>query len=385
MIRSPGKKGAWVLYKIKKNAIIEAEKWGGERKTMEKRNRRWLSILLGLCLAVQLLPLSAAAAEPPDEGEQLAAFVEYMNEKAAAIGMTGSKFNDPIGMYNFTTARDFLKLMVWSDRYRELMQVWGASEHTVEVSGEGARQQTVVSTIRGNEYLDPYYEILGCKDGELPDYEVRNLAVILQVPDSGDKLAVVVLCAYGRNTQPTGSRAVARQIADLALEKYQNPEAEHSGVKVCCQSAIACLIPEEGADPENLQILYEKDADLQIMTASIAKVLTAVCLLDIRRDLDATFTYSNFDTNIGGFYAHDFRPGDAVSFRDGLYALLLPSSNVTARALAREGGRIILEEGAPDPTQIPKPTPESLKEGAIGAMAVGACAAATMEKTNPEP
>lgn len=344
------------------------------------RKSKWLSLILALCLTLPLLPLASDASENPGEKEQLEAFVAYMNQKATAIGMTDSKFNDPIGMYNITTARDFVHLMAWADCYRDLMQVWEAPEHTVEVQGEEARQQTVVSTIRGNEFLDPYYEILGCKDGELPDYEVRNLAVILQIPDSGDRLAVVVLCAYGQNSQPNGSRGAVRQVADLALEAYRNPNGSVSEETVACQSAITALIPEEGADLENLQILYEKNADLKLMTASIAKVMTAVCFLDAGLDLDAHFTYCAYDTFIGGFYANDFFPGDRVSFRDGLYALLLPSSNVTARALAREAGKKIMEEGAPDPAQIPRIIPESMKEGCIAAMAVGACAAAANQK-----
>ena len=102
-------------------------------------------------------------------------------------------------MNNFTTARDFLKLMAWAEQYDALAPVWGEEAHTVTVTGADPRQQQVVSTIRGNEHLEPYYEILGCKDGELPAYEVRNLAVLLQLPDSEDKLAVVVLCSYEGN------------------------------------------------------------------------------------------------------------------------------------------------------------------------------------------
>ena len=334
--------------------------------------RKGLCLLLALCLVLSLAVPAAAA----EERDMLGAFVDYMNQKAEAIGMSGSKFYDPIGMNNFTTARDFLKLMVWAAQYRELVPVWGAEAYTVTVTGENARQQTVVSTIRGNEHLDPYYTVLGCKDGELPAYEVRNLAVILQVPDSREKLAVVVLGAYGQNGQTTGSRAMARKVADLALERLKNPEADLSGEKLYCRSAMACLVTEED---EEIRILYEKDPDQQIMTASIAKVLTAVCLLDVQRELEESFSYHNFDTNIGGFYAHDFHPGDSMTFRDGLYALLLPSSNVTARALARTAGEKILREGAPDPTVIPRWVPETMIEGSVAAAVVVVCAANALE------
>lgn len=343
--------------------------------------RRILCLVLALCMLLPL-HLRASAAELQDEQQMLDAFVDYMNDKAAAIGMADSRFQDPAGMYNFTTARDFLHLMIWASRYRDLMQVWEAWEHTFSVEAETPRQQTVTSTIRGNRFLDPYYEILGCKDGELPDYKVRNLAVILQVPDSREQLAVVVLCAYGGSFDPNGSRAAVKQVADLALAKYREPETDLSKSDVCCRSAIAALIPEEGEQPE---ILYEKNADLQTLTASITKVLTAVCVLDVQRDLEETFAYCHFDTDIGGFYTWDFYPGDKIRYWDGLHALLLPSSNVTARALAREAGRTILEEGAPDPSQIPRIPMNSENTGCVAAMAVSACAAAAITNATPEP
>ena len=343
--------------------------------------RRILCLLLALCMLLPV-PLKASAAEVQEEQQMLDAFVDYMNEKAEAIGMTDSRFQDPAGIYNFTTARDFLHLMIWASRYRELMQVWEAWEHTFPVEAETPRQQTVASTIRGNRFLDPYYEILGCKDGELPDYNVRNLAAILRVPDSEERLAVVVLCAYDGSYDPNGSRAAVKQVADLALARYRDPEVDPAYTDVCCRSAIAALIPEEGAEPE---ILYEKNADLQTLTASITKVLTAVCVLDVQQDLEETFTYCHFDTDIGGFYTWDFYPGDEIRYRDGLYALLLPSSNVTARALAREAGRTILEEGAPDPAQLPRIPMNSESTGCVAAMAVSACAAAAMTNAAPEP
>lgn len=333
--------------------------------------KRLICLILIVCL---VLPVSVNGAAY-SERDQLGAFMEYMNEKAAAIGMENSKFNDPMGGYNFTTARDFAKLLVWVDKYWELMRVFGAVEQELSVQGENPRQQTVVSTIRGNEHLDPYYEILACKDGELPVEEIRNLAVILQIPDSKDKLAVVCLLAQGRNHQTNGSRAAVKAIADVCLRRLEDPQADISDIKIPCGSAMAVLLPEEGVDPENLTILYEKDPDRQIMTASITKVLTAVCVLDVQQDLENVFDYRYFDTNIGGFYVQDFLPGDVLTYREGLYALLLPSSNVTARALARASGLTILEQGKPDPTRIPKVQTGRGREGIVAAMVISACAA----------
>lgn len=42
-------------------------------------------------------------------------FVAYMNQKAAAIGMTKSQFLDAAGMHNLSTARDLLRLLIYAD------------------------------------------------------------------------------------------------------------------------------------------------------------------------------------------------------------------------------------------------------------------------------
>ena len=184
---------------------------------------------------------------------------------------------------------------------------------------------------------------------------------------------MVCLLAQGRNHQETGSRAAVKAIADASLRRLEDPQADISDIKIPCGSAMAVLLPAEGADPENLTILYEKDPDRQVMTASITKVLTAVCVLDIQQELEESFDYRNSDTNIGGFYIRDFLPGDTLTYREGLYALLLPSSNVTARALARASGLRILEQGKPDPTRIPRVQTGRGREGLLAAMVISGC------------
>ena len=286
---------------------------------------------------------------PFTEQEMLDAFVVYMNEKAASIGMTNSSFVGPIGTDNITTAADLLRLLIYAyTNYEELNGIWGQSSHAVTVSGEKAREQTVVSTVI-KPALEDYYHILGGKTGTLSKFNARNLAVILEIPESDDRLAVIALYADGLDTDSNNRFEAVRQIADAALAKYFDPSVDNSATDVCCASAIACLVPADGVDLGDLEILYEKDSETQRVPASITKVLAAICALDIMDDLTQTVTYSDFDTQIGGYYTKDFYPGDSISFEDALYAMMLPSSNVTARMVARVAGEIILEEGISTP------------------------------------
>lgn len=278
------------------------------------------------------------------QARALAAFVARMNEKAAAIGMQNSLFRDPAGMDNLSTAHDLLRLLVCADHYRALDGVWNAPEYEVAVLGEMPRQQMVESTVVKPQ-LETHYHIIGGKTGTLTRYNARNLAVILEIPGRRERLAVVALYADGMNSEPTSRFDAVRQVADAALQKLQDPAADLSGAEVCCKAAAACLIPAAGAQAgEDLPLLFAKNAEEVLVPASVSKVLTAVCMMDVVDDLCETFDYQHFDTQIGGFYAEDFLPGDAMTFRQGLYAMLLPSSNVTAMAIARTVGLRLLEQ-----------------------------------------
>ncbi len=281
---------------------------------------------------------------PCTDAQNLAAFVARMNEKAAQIGMQNSLFRDPAGMDNLSTAHDLLRLLVCADHYRALDGVWNAPEYEVTVLGDMPRQQVVESTVV-KPRLETHYHILGGKTGTLTRYNARNLAVILELPDRRERLAVVALYADGMNSEPTSRFDAVRQIADAALQKLQDPAADLSGTEVCCKAAAACLIPAAGAAAgEDLPLLFAKNAEEVLVPASVSKVLTAVCMMDAVDNLCETFDYNHFDTQIGGFYAEDFLPGDEMTFHQGLYAMLLPSSNVTAMAIARTVGRRLLEK-----------------------------------------
>ena len=278
---------------------------------------------------------------PCTDTQNLAAFVARMNEKAAAIGMRSSLFRDPAGMDNLSTAHDLLRLLVCADRYRALDGIWNAPEHEITVSGNAARKQLVESTVV-KPRLEAHYHILGGKTGTLTRYNARNLAVILELSDTDQRLAVVVLYADGVNSEPTSRFDAVRQVADAALQALQDPTADLSHTEVCCKAAAACLIPADGAaEGADLPLLFAKNAEEVLVPASVSKVLTSICMLDAVEDLGETFAYHISDTQIGGFYGEDFAPGDSMTFRDGLYAMLLPSSNVTAMAIARTvGGRL---------------------------------------------
>lgn len=281
---------------------------------------------------------------PPEHKKQeqdFLRFVAYMNQKAAQIGMTGSHFCDAAGMHNLVTARDLLRLLAYADSYPELRKVWTTDHYTVTVEGDNPR--TVECTSKSmHPDLDAHYRTLGKKGGSLMSSRtglyVYNLLSILEIPGSEDRLAAVVMYAQEGNQHPNNRFKATKQAADIAMAKYKDPNADVSAMPVCCENAIVAVLPADGSD---YKALYELNADEKGRPMSISKVLTAVCVLDIVKDLSEKMTYHEFDTNIGGFYISDYLPGDIVTYQDALYALMLESSNVTAQALARSAGQTI--------------------------------------------
>ena len=212
---------------------------------------------------------------PPEHQSQQAdfkKFVGYMNQKAAAIGMSRSHFNDAAGMHNVTTARDLLLLLAYADRYPQLRKVWATDNYTVTVEGDNPRTMPCVSKSMHPD-LDDHYRALGKKGGTLRSSRlglfVHNLAVILEIPGSRDRLAVVTMYANEDNQFPGNKFNATRQAADIAMAKYKDPYADISTMPLCCENAIAALFPADGFDH---RILFEKDADTQGRPMSISKV-----------------------------------------------------------------------------------------------------------------
>ena len=90
-------------------------------------------------------------------------------------------------------------------------------------------------------------------------------------------------------------------------------------------------------DLEDMQTLYEKKADEKIYPASITKVLTALTALDMIQDLNQTVRITK--TDLDGLAEENasvagFKVNENVTYKDLLYALILPSGADAANALA---------------------------------------------------
>ena len=98
------------------------------------------------------------------------------------------------------------------------------------------------------------------------------------------------------------------------------------------------------------EVIFDKDGSKFLLPASLTKTLTSLIVMDTVLDLEERFTFVAGDATTGS--GNNMVAGDSITFYAALCNLMLPSSNVTATALARVVGQKILnaEGGTGDPT-----------------------------------
>ena len=262
-----------------------------------------------------------------------AAFMQYMNTKAKTIGMNSTTFVDAAGFYNRTSAMDLLRLGMYACSYDDIVDTWHKNSYTITVEGKSPRNVSITTTVAGSQ-LEDYYFLYGGKTGTVDGQS--NLLAIVEGPDS--RLFVVVVLGASINRF-----AAAKQAMDIAVKKYNDPNYDYSSDIVEAGAAAVCLVPlynTKGYVSHKIDLLYGKDVYSTRTPASITKVMTSICMLDFVTDVNESFTINALDITSGS--GNYFNPGDVITYREALHAMLLPSSNTTAEATATAVGHIIL-------------------------------------------
>lgn len=84
------------------------------------------------------------------------------------------------------------------------------------------------------------------------------------------------------------------------------------------------------------KVIYEKNSNEQTKVASLTKIMTCLVSLENISNLDDTVTVEYQDlVGLKGYAVAGFRVGDEVTYKDLLYALMLPSAADAANILAR--------------------------------------------------
>lgn len=110
-------------------------------------------------------------------------------------------------------------------------------------------------------------------------------------------------------------------------------------IPACAQGEDVALSAQNAIviDEESGRILYEKSAKEKMYPASITKILTIICALEMVDDLDETVTITQSDIDTvweTGASSANFEVGETVTYRDVFMGAMLPSGADACRALA---------------------------------------------------
>ena len=104
-------------------------------------------------------------------------------------------------------------------------------------------------------------------------------------------------------------------------------------------SAIDITLTSKEAIIYNLNddnIIYEKNSNEQTKIASLTKIMTSLVAIENINNIDDTVTVDYKDLQgLKGYAVAGFKAGDTVTYKDLLYALMLPSAADAANILAR--------------------------------------------------
>lgn len=168
---------------------LEVIRVDGEKQTLYRGERISVLSLLKMLL-IESSNDAAFALGHHFQGQTGEDLIEAMNEKAAFLHMTETKFADPAGLSDegYSTAEDLIKLIRHSLR-RELMWNIMSEKSTVVTSVDGKIEHKLENT---NQLLGVIPNVAGGKTG-YTDVALGALVLVVDIPGKNDKIVSIVL------------------------------------------------------------------------------------------------------------------------------------------------------------------------------------------------
>ena len=159
------------------------------------------------------------------DAECRAAFISEMNELSKRVGAKSSKWLDPTGIENKSTADDMCKILLHASGYEKLYDIWNTPTYDAKkIKEDGAIEtSTITSSVVGNDaskQLTEYYNVMGGKTGTINRYSTNNLGVIMQSNKDSNLMYAVVVMQAATGNSGTGNRFVAtKEVVDILESK----------------------------------------------------------------------------------------------------------------------------------------------------------------------
>ena len=301
-----------------------------------------------------------------NDSDSTNAFLEAMREKASKMGLTIT-INGPAGYPDMQTSngKSMAKLYAIASGYKDLAIVWNQkTDIRIYSKGTITTSHLLHSSVYGNndgqnhwaDDLTSYYDMLGGKTGSWGNTNL--LGAVIKGP--GD----IVLVGWVRRTiadsQQSNRWKAMKTLMDIAFRKIETPSAsieslEQNLIDFGVESAQVLKIPNgnilnyEGYNFFNNDSRYEDfniygyNSDNIGTIASNTKVLTIITALDFFTNLDELVEIKAQDLVGGGTGSTpEFVAGEMFTVKELMLAMMMPSSNTAARALARFFGNKLL-------------------------------------------
>ena len=310
------------------------------------------------------------------------AFYEEMNMFAQQLGMSNSNFvsaagwtSDGAASANTITTNDMARLGMKGLDYPQVCTIWNCFSKTIKSTGLRRTielNSTVVDHGGWADYMKTDYMLLGGKTGTANG--CKNYCITMQAKDTDDVFTVATSMT-ATETASVNRHINAKKLADIgkllrAAGEYAITDSDNIQDATCkaavkeieaslfdsgdCNYGTVLLTPTHPGSYDGIDIydatnpcsifLYSHGGDTTFSAASTTKMLTMLIVMNWIPDLHDTITMTREDWLFGGGSGGsgpEFYGGEVLTYDDLLYALMLPSSNASAEAMARTVGQKI--------------------------------------------
>lgn len=192
-------------------------------------------------------------------------FVELMNKKAEAIGLSNTHFQNALGVLDenhYSTAEDIAKLLQYAMENEQLRAIMGTDTYTLKPTLSDPIEIAHSAHVIFNKNKVSYENIMIAKTG----YEVSNGHCLAAVSKRDDKEIISVVIGSGMEKNKDDSASDTRKLIDYAFDYTQSVSLTVeqlkqegntilSSSKYEVQEPITFLVEQE-LDPKEFQYSY---------------------------------------------------------------------------------------------------------------------------------
>jgi len=145
------------------------------------------------------------------------AFVQAMNRKAQALGMTNSRFEEPTGLSsnNVSTAHDLARMVSAAARYPEIRGFSTTAEARVELNGRPTDFHNTNALVRSDNW-----EIGVSKTGYISE---AGRCLVMQARVADKPVVIVLLDSVGKMTRVGDANRIKRWMESASLVSERRP------------------------------------------------------------------------------------------------------------------------------------------------------------------